>query len=108
VTPTLARIHLKNLARAWDGAEICRSRRAEVVASAPVITAGAYDMIDLRGDQAHDIDYYAWEASRIIKIAGKTVAAGLRGKDEVVAALGDWCESAGVVTLALEGGAESR
>ncbi len=23
-------------------------------------------------------------------------------------ALGDWCESAGVVTLALEGGAESR
>jgi len=94
VNPTLARIHLRNLERAWDGAEVCRRRRAEVVAAAPVISVGVYNLIDLRGDQAHDIDYYAWEASRIIKIAGKVIAAGLRGKEDVVDALQRLRESA--------------
>jgi hypothetical protein len=38
---------------------------------------------DLRGHHGHDVDYYAWESVRILKIADKVVRAGLRGHGDV-------------------------
>lgn len=65
MTPDLARQCLRHLRRAWAGACYCRARLAEITASAPT-TAG---ITDLRGQPNHDVDYWAWEAARIIKIA---------------------------------------
>lgn len=87
----LAGQHLWNLRRAWSGANLCRQRLADANESAPVIDLGGDrpPIKDLRGRMAHDVDYYAWEAVRIIKIATKVVGAGLRGKVEVDRALAD-------------------
>lgn len=79
----LAGRHLWNLRRAWSGANLCRDRLAEINDSAPVIAG----VKDLRGLPNHDVDYYAWECVRLVKIAEKVVASGLRGRDEVRQAL---------------------
>ena len=78
--------HLWNLRRAWAGANLCRSRLAQAENSAPVIDAGAFQIKDLRGRAGHDVDYYAWEGVRILKIVDKVIKAGLRGRDEVTRA----------------------
>ena len=86
----LAGLHLWHLRRAWAGANLCRDRLAEVKAAAPVLdVGGGQEVTDLRGHAAHDVDYYAWEAVRVLKIADKVVRAGLRGKDAVEKAVSD-------------------
>ncbi len=71
------------------GANLCRDRLAQTRESAPVIDLGdgRPAIKDLRGTASHDIDYYAWEAVRIIMIARKVVKAGLRGAAAVELAL---------------------
>ena len=81
---TLAGHHLWNLRRAWAGANLCRDRLAEIEDRAPLVGGIAKD---LRGLPNHDVDYYAWECVRLIKIAEKVVASGLRGSDVVDEAL---------------------
>jgi hypothetical protein len=88
VNAQLAGRHLWSLRRAWAGAKLCRSRLSAADDAAPVIVdAGGIQVKDLRGQAGHDVDYYAWEAVRIVKIAEKAVAAGLRGRAEVESAL---------------------
>lgn len=90
MNPELAVRHLRNLRRAWSGATLCRQRLAEADESAPVIPLGyGFEIKDDRGHKAHDVDYYAWEAVRIMNIARKTVGAGLAGKDAVEQALAE-------------------
>ena len=48
----------------------------------------------LRGRAGHDVDYYAWEVVRILKIADKVVRAGLRGRTDVERAQGALREEA--------------
>lgn len=64
----LAGHHLWNLRRAWAGANLCRSRLAEAEAAAPILDLGTIQVRDLRGHAGHDVDYYAWEVVRILKI----------------------------------------
>lgn len=79
----LAGHHLWNLRRAWAGANLCRSRLAEAEAAAPILDLGSIQVTDLRGHAGHDVDYYAWEVVRILKIADTIVRAGLRGRTDV-------------------------
>ena len=79
----LAGHHLWNLRRAWAGANLCRSRLVEADAAAPILDLGSIQVTDLRGHAGHDVDYYAWEVVRILKIADKIVRAGLRGRTDV-------------------------
>ena len=65
---TLAGTLIWSLDRAWRGANLCRDRLAQ-------------------DNTSHDVDYYAWEAVRIMKIAGKVVSSGLRGSPAIVDAL---------------------
>lgn len=84
MTPLLAGHHLWNVRRAWAGARYCRGRLEAIEAAAPRIKLdNGLEMIDHRGQPTHDVDYYAWEAVRIVNIAKKVAAAGLRRKDEV-------------------------
>lgn len=83
MTPELAGRLMFLLDRAWDGAELCRRRLEQAGSDAPRIG----QVVDLRGYAGHDVDYYAWEAVRIVNIAEKALAAGLRGRDEVRASL---------------------
>lgn len=76
MTPELASSLLHGVYRAWDGACLCRRRILED----PAETApGDHDVApgQYRDSVGHDIDYYAWEAVRIMKIAAKTSSAGL-------------------------------
>jgi hypothetical protein len=79
----LAGIHLWNLRRAWAGANLCRDRLQAAHDAAPTIDLGETQVKDLRGNAAHDVDYYAWEGVRIMKISEKVTSAGLRGGPEV-------------------------
>lgn len=79
----LAGHHLWNIRRAWKGANLCRDRLIACEKAAPVIEVGEHQIRDLRGHAGHDVDYYAWESVRILKIANKVVGAGLRGASEV-------------------------
>ena len=79
----LAGHHLWNIRRAWAGANLCRDRLMTAENEAPVIKAGDIQIKDLRGHHGHDVDYYAWESVRILKIADKVVRAGLRGHRDV-------------------------
>lgn len=86
----LAGHHLWNLRRAWAGANLCRDRLAAIEEAAPVIDLGTLGpMKDLRGQLGHDVDYYAWEGVRILKISEKVTKAGLRGSEAVKAARDD-------------------
>lgn len=79
----LAGHHLWNLRRAWAGANLCRARLAAANDAAPVLDLGDTQVKDLRGQGGHDVDYYAWESVRILKIADKVIRAGLRGYPQV-------------------------
>lgn len=68
MTPELAGRRLYLLRRAFDGATLCLSRHVDAIEGREVI-GGARNLI---GYRAHDVDYYAWEAVRIWKIASKT------------------------------------
>ena len=83
---TLASTHLRNLRRAWDGANLCRTRLQEAEDNAPILAGIIKDM---RGHAGHDVDYYAWECVRIMKIAEKVIKAGLRGHAAVQSACDD-------------------
>jgi hypothetical protein len=82
----LAGHHLWNLRRAWAGANLCRDRLAQAENSAPVIDVGELQIKDLRGQGGHDVDYYAWESVRILKIVDKVIKARLRGHSDVARA----------------------
>lgn len=86
MTPEFAESLLHGVFRAWDGACLCRRR----VLKDP--TESAPNDADLAPRQyidsvGHDIDYYAWEAVRIIKIADKAASAGLGTRSGLEAAI---------------------
>lgn len=88
MNPQLAGHRLWSLRRAWAGANLCRARLAAAADAAPVLTyVGGFAVRDLRGHAGHDVDYYSWECVRVIKIADKTIKAGLKGRVEVENAL---------------------
>lgn len=87
VTPELAGRLLFGLHRAWQGAELCRHRLEDSHRSAPFVADDSVPIKDFRGYGGHEVDYYAWEAERIIRIALKAVKAGLHGRAEVEEAL---------------------
>jgi hypothetical protein len=90
---------LWHLHRAWSGACLCRRRLLGPAAMANV----GEPIIDLRGRpdhplhlhteqdlddrHDHDVDYYAWEAVRIVSIAERVSAAAVKGHLHVIAAL---------------------
>lgn len=74
---------LWNLRRAWAGANLCRDSLGAAADAAPVIDLGSIQIKDLRGHASHDVDYYAWESVRILKIADKVIRAGLRNSANV-------------------------
>lgn len=90
MNPRLADTHLWHLVRAWHGACLCRARLLSRDEPSQRVESGdGRAVADFIGYRGHDVDYYAWEAVRIIKIAEKVVAAGLRGKVDVERALAD-------------------
>lgn len=87
MTPLLAGHLISHVRRAWAGAELCRARTNDRVEAAPRVgVLDGIELADLRGQPSHDIDYYAWEAVRIVNIAEKVLSAGL-GRTTVAAAL---------------------
>lgn len=90
----LAGTHLWNLRRGWAGANLCRDRLMATAENAPRLIDGASIPVkDLRDQHGHDVDYYSWEAVRILNIAAKVVTAGLRGMSQVQQAIEGWSRS---------------
>ncbi len=88
VNSQLAAHHLRSLRRAWAGANLCRERLDAAADGAPVLThASGVAVRDMRSQAGHDVDYYAWECVRIIKLAETAIKAGLRGGADVNEAL---------------------
>ncbi len=83
MTPELAGRHLWHLRDAWEGACLCRSRILGAVGAAPSLGPSTFGpIIDLTAvDTRHDHRYYAWEAIRVMKIAGKVARSGLATSD---------------------------
>lgn len=82
-----ARRHYSNLHRAVDGSELCRQRLADDTAASVRDIGGGIKIHDLVGYAAHDIDYYAWEATRIVNTGRQAIKDGIPNADRVQAAL---------------------
>jgi hypothetical protein len=72
----LAGHHLWNIRRAWEGANLCRDRLITREKAAPVIEVGELQIRDLRGHAGHDVDYYAWESVRVLKMPTRSSGQG--------------------------------
>jgi hypothetical protein len=70
----LAGHHLRNVRRAWAGANLCRGRLNAAHREAP--TLGDTEVKVLQGQPTHDVDYYAWESVRILNIANRSLRQG--------------------------------
>lgn len=82
-----ARRHYSNLHRAFDGAELCRQRLADDTAGSVRDIGGGIKIHDLVGYAAHDVDYYAWEATRIFNTGRQAITDGLQNPGSVQQAL---------------------
>src|SRR5512143_41995 len=85
--PNKARARFLNaLRRITNGLEVQRARILERAAEAPRTVLGPHEIVDLRGEQGNDLDYYAYELGRLQDLTN-TVNKTFDDPEEIVNAL---------------------